>query len=123
MELSKKVGYVRGLMAGLNIDDSTPEGKVLAAMADVLEEMADEIEMIEDAVDDMAEGLEDVENIKEMLSDIYDGEMFDDDDDDDDDFDDDDDDDDDEEFELIDDDEIALDFGDLRLNGKKVPRS
>ena len=116
MELSKKVGYVRGLMAGLSIDESTAEGKVLAAMADVLEEMADEIEMVEDAVEDMSEALVDVENIKEMLSDMYDGDELDDDD-----FDDDDDDD---EFELVDDeDEITLDFGDLKLNGKKIPGS
>ncbi|MCR5141678.1 MAG: hypothetical protein K6C68_04025 [Ruminococcus sp.] len=115
MELSKKVGYVRGLMAGLSIDESTAEGKVLAAMADVLEEMADEIEMVEDAMEGMAEALAEVENIKETLSDMYDGDELDDDD-----FDDDDDD----EFELVDDeDEITLDFGDLKLNGKKVPGS
>ena len=111
MELSKKVGYVRGLMAGLSIDESTAEGKVLAAMADVLEEMADEIEMVEDAVEGMSDALVDVENIKEMLGDMYDGDELDDDDDDD-------------EFELVDDeDEITLDFGDLKLNGKKVPGS
>lgn len=117
MELSKKVGYVRGLMAGLSIDDSTAEGKVLAAMADVLEEMADEIEMIEDAMDSVVDELADVENIKEMLSDMYDDDNVLDDDD----FDDEDDE---EEFELVDDeDEIALDFGDLKINGKKIPRS
>lgn len=121
MELSKKVGYVRGLMAGLNIDENTSEGKVLAAMADVLEEMSDEIEMMEDAMDEFVGGLAEIENIKEAL-----GDMFGDEEDDDDDFDDEDDDDD-EDFEVIDidddDDGIELDFGNLKLNGKKVPRS
>ncbi|MCD8094937.1 MAG: hypothetical protein LUE12_02260 [Ruminococcus sp.] len=42
-ELSKKVGYVRGLMAGLSVDESTSEGKVLNAMADLLEEMSQAI--------------------------------------------------------------------------------
>ena len=29
MELSNKVAYLKGLMDGLKIDDSTPEGKIL----------------------------------------------------------------------------------------------
>ena len=29
MELSKKVAYLKGLMEGLKIDDSTNEGKIL----------------------------------------------------------------------------------------------
>ncbi|MBR7007051.1 MAG: hypothetical protein IKH90_00225 [Ruminococcus sp.] len=44
MELSKKVAYLKGLMEGLKIDDSTNEGKILAMMADVLEDMAEAVE-------------------------------------------------------------------------------
>lgn len=44
MELSKKVAYLKGLMEGLKIDDSTNEGKILAMMADILEDMAEAVE-------------------------------------------------------------------------------
>ena len=40
MELSKKVAYLKGLMEGLKIDDSTNEGKILTIMADILDEMS-----------------------------------------------------------------------------------
>jgi hypothetical protein len=44
MSLTEKVAYLNGLMSGLDINDSTPEGKVLLQMADILSEMADVIE-------------------------------------------------------------------------------
>ena len=37
MELSKKVAYLKGLMEGLKIDDSTNEGKILTIMADIVD--------------------------------------------------------------------------------------
>lgn len=60
MELSKKVGYIKGLMAGLKIDGSTPEGQVLCAMSDLLEEMADEIEVNSQVLDDISDYLDEV---------------------------------------------------------------
>ena len=51
MELTKKVAYLKGLMDGLKIDDSTNEGKILKLMSEVLEEMADTIEDIASEVD------------------------------------------------------------------------
>lgn len=63
MELSKKVAYLKGLMAGLKISDDTPEGQVLLCMSDILEQMADEIEensravgAITDYIDELEEG-------------------------------------------------------------------
>ena len=46
MELSKKVAYLKGLMEGLKIDDSTNEGKILTIMADILDEMSATVEDI-----------------------------------------------------------------------------
>ena len=64
MELSKKVAYLKGLMEGLKIDDSTNEGKILAMMADILEDMAEAVEDLAveadetvDLVDALDEGL------------------------------------------------------------------
>lgn len=93
MELSKKVAYLKGLMEGLKIDDSTNEGKILTIMADILDEMSATVEDIAEEVD---ETVELVDTLDEDLGEIEDLIYGDDDDDDcccDDDYDDDDDDD------------------------------
>ena len=36
MDICEKVAYIKGLAEGLALDDSTKEGKVLAAIIDVL---------------------------------------------------------------------------------------
>lgn len=80
MTVTEKVAYLKGLMDGLEIDKTTKEGKVLAAMADVLEDIAltvaDNCDQI-DAID------EDLENLEEF---VYDGDFLDDWDEDDDDW-------------------------------------
>ena len=77
MTITEKVAYLKGLMDGLDIDKSTKEGKIFAAMADVLEDIAltvaDNCDQI-DAID------EDLENLEEF---VYEGDLFDDEDDDD----------------------------------------
>lgn len=42
-ELKKKAAYIKGLLDGFGIDESTNEGKVLHAMSELLGEMADAI--------------------------------------------------------------------------------
>ena len=67
MELKEKVAYIKGMMEGMEFDTATKEGKLLAAVVDVLEEMAKEVTNIDedvdtlyDEVDAMSEDLEDV---------------------------------------------------------------
>ncbi len=43
MELKEKVAYIKGMMEGMEFDTATKEGKLLAAVVDVLEEMAKEV--------------------------------------------------------------------------------
>lgn len=84
MELTEKVAYLKGLMEGLGLDDSTKEGKVLAVVVDILDDMALTISDVEDGMDlitDQIEGID--EDLEELMEEVYD------DDDDDDDFDDD----------------------------------
>lgn len=72
MELSSKVAYLKGLMEGLKIDDSTNEGKVLLAMADVLDEMASTVEDVADEVDEAVELLDIIdEDLGELEDDLY----------------------------------------------------
>lgn len=69
MELSKKAAYIKGLMEGLKIDDSTDQGKVMKAMAELLEEMAEAIEDVTVLAD---ETVDVVDSISDDLSDLED---------------------------------------------------
>ena len=69
MNICEKVAYLKGLMEGLTIDVESKEGKLFAAIVDVLEDMAYEIEDlgenaldIGDELDAISADLEDVEN-------------------------------------------------------------
>ena len=43
MSLAEKMGYLRGLADGLNLDEAKDQqGKLLAALVDVVEELADQ---------------------------------------------------------------------------------
>ena len=61
MTITEKVAYLKGLMEGLDLDKTTKEGKILAAMADILEDLsltvADSCDQI-DAIDEDLEALE-----------------------------------------------------------------
>ncbi|MFA5658583.1 MAG: CD1247 N-terminal domain-containing protein [Oscillospiraceae bacterium] len=55
MELTDKVSYLKGLMDGLKIDDSTNEGKVLLQVVEILGELSKSIELLSDEVDEVVE--------------------------------------------------------------------
>ncbi|MCH5325126.1 MAG: hypothetical protein J1E39_07915 [Eubacterium sp.] len=72
MNVTEKVSYIKGLAEGLGIDDSTKEGKVLAAIIDVLDDIAHDLEDIDDELNDVADVMTDVEESLCMLEDdIY----------------------------------------------------
>ena len=48
MEISEKVAYLKGLAEGLALDTETKEGKLIAAIIDVLDEMSIRFEDIDD---------------------------------------------------------------------------
>ena len=61
MEISEKVAYLKGLAEGLALDTETKEGKLIAAIIDVLDEMSIRFEDIDDnlvELDDDAEYFE-----------------------------------------------------------------
>ena len=69
MTIAEKVSYIKGLAEGLKLDTNTNEGKILAAVLDVLGDIAINIEDIDsdladltDVVDDVEEALMDVED-------------------------------------------------------------
>ena len=83
MGVSEKVAYLKGLAEGLGLDAESKEGKLFAAIIDVLDEMAEEILDLEEELADVEEGLDavsdDLSEVEETLYELED--EFDDDDD------------------------------------------
>ena len=107
MEIKEKVAYIRGLAEGLKLDENDANGKVLAAIIDVLDDMAGEIAAIEEDAEYLESYIEEIdEDLGMVEEDLYCGE---DDEDDDDDFEfDDEDEDDEDDDDEDDDDEIVV---------------
>jgi len=73
MKLPEKAAYLKGLMEGLNLDTTKPEGKLLAAIVDMLDETAESVADLYDVVDAVSDELdsieEDLDAIEEYLLD------------------------------------------------------
>ena len=71
MEISEKVAYLKGLAEGLALDTETKEGKLIAAIIDVLDEMSIRFEDIDDNLVDLEDGLDavsdDLSDVEETL--------------------------------------------------------
>ena len=83
MEIMEKVAYLKGLVEGMEIDMSKKEGKILAAIIDVLEELTLDVADLWDDQVELAEGLDVVsDDLADIEDIIYDEEDEDDEDDD-----------------------------------------
>ena len=72
MELMEKVAYLKGLMEGLEVGESTKEGKILAAMADILQDIALTAEDMQDQIDEIVEVVDTIdEDLGEVERDFY----------------------------------------------------
>ena len=69
MGVSEKLAYLKGLAEGLALDSETKEGKLFAAVIDVLDEVSEELEELEDDLEDLEEELEDIEDGLDAVSD------------------------------------------------------
>ena len=73
MSIMEKAAYIKGLADGLELDKSTKEGKLIAALIDLVSDMAEEIECLSEDVDtafDYCEELdEDLGAVEETLLD------------------------------------------------------
>ena len=75
MEIMEKVAYLKGLVEGMEIDTSKKEGKILAAIIDVLEELSLEVADLWDDQVELAEGLDVVsDDLADIEDIIYDEE-------------------------------------------------
>ena len=70
MEITERVAYLKGLAEGMELNTDKREGKLLAAIIDVLEDIALELEDIQDEQAELADGLDAVSD------DLEDGEVI-----------------------------------------------
>ena len=61
MTLSEKAAYIQGLADGLDLDESTKEGKLIAALIDLVGEMSDAIAEIDEDLDTLNEYIEEID--------------------------------------------------------------
>ena len=71
MELFEKVAYLKGLAEGLALDTETKEGKLIAAIIDVLDDMCAELAVMQEELYDVEDGLDavsdDLSEVEEVL--------------------------------------------------------
>ena len=69
--LTEKMAYIGGLAEGLDIDETTKEGKLLMALVEALADVADEIDEIEEIQDEMQAQLDEVDEDLAEIEDIF----------------------------------------------------
>ena len=91
MTITEKAAYIKGLVNGLELDESAKETKVIKALVDIIDDMAlsiadaeDDIAVLADEIDDIEEHLDavdvDLADVEEILyEECEDDEYFDDD--------------------------------------------
>ena len=85
MTINEKAAYLKGLMEGLKLDTDKAEGKMIAAMVDLLGDLSKKLTNVEDTAiaisDELDEIEEDLDAIEDFIMDEDDDEDYDDDDD------------------------------------------
>ena len=72
MNVSEKAAFIKGLIEGLDIDTKKGEGKVISAMADLLEDLALTIQDLEDENATLREYIEEIdEDLGAVEEDFY----------------------------------------------------
>ena len=76
MDTIESLGYLKGLIDGLDLDDNKKETKVFKAILDVLENLSEDVDCV---YDDMEDICDEIDVLSEDLSDLE-GAVYDDDD-------------------------------------------
>ena len=79
-DLRTKIGYIRGLVDGYGMDDTSKEGKLFLQVVDVLEQMTDQLAELQTKSDELLDYTESIdEDLTDLESDVYDADEEDDD--------------------------------------------
>ena len=73
MKLTEKAAYIKGLADGLNYNKESAEGKLIAALIDMVDEMAQKIAMLDETVEELNDYIEEIDedlgDVEEYLAD------------------------------------------------------
>ena len=76
MTLNEKAAYIKGLADGLDLDKTTKEGKLIAALIDIVGELTDAIYDIDEDLDTLNDYIEEIDedlgSVEELLYDCDD---------------------------------------------------
>ena len=61
MKLTEKAAYIKGLADGVNYNKESAEGKLIAALIDMVDEMAKQIEILDETVDELNDYIEEID--------------------------------------------------------------
>ena len=79
MTLNERASYIKGLCDGMELDKNSKEGKVIAALTDLISEMAIAIEELEEEVCDLRDYIEEIdEDLGEVEEALCEDELYDD---------------------------------------------
>ena len=71
MTLGEKAAYIQGLADGVELDETTKEGKLIAALIDLVGDMADAIEQLDEDIDTLSDYVEELDedlgSVEELL--------------------------------------------------------
>ena len=70
MTISEKSAYLKGLMDGMNFNTDSNEGKLLAAIVDLLGDMSKKIHDIEETTIAISDGLDEIEEDLDAIEDF-----------------------------------------------------
>ena len=60
--LSRRVGYLKGLMEGLDIDGNSANGKLMAGIVELLGDLTDRVEAMDELLDDLNDYVESIDD-------------------------------------------------------------
>ena len=70
MTINEKAAYLKGLMEGLQLDTEKAEGKVIAAMVDLLGDLSKKLTNVEDTTIAISDELDEIEEDLDAIEDF-----------------------------------------------------
>ena len=70
MNVKEKTAYIKGLLEGLALDENKPEGKLIKALVETVDELAAELENVKQDVEDHNDYLEEIDEDLGILEEV-----------------------------------------------------
>lgn len=72
MTITEKVAYLKGLVEGLGVDETSKEGRIIKAIVEVLDDVALTVSEVEDSMSEVAEQVDAIdEDLEDLEKDFY----------------------------------------------------